>query len=61
MRKPLFTYYSSVLQLAVPILNATGIIHMIADSLECHVAVTSFPVQPDPIRHYKFKRTIHFN
>lgn len=32
---------------------------MIADGLECHVAVTSFPVQNDPILHYKFKRTIH--
>lgn len=50
MRKPLFTY-SSILQLAVPILNATGIIHMIADSLEYHVAVTSFPVPKDPILH----------
>lgn len=42
MRKQLFTYYSSVLQLAVSIMNATEIIHIIADGLECHVAVTSF-------------------
>ena len=45
MRKQLFTYYSSVLQLAVPIINASKIIHIIADGSECHAAVTSFLVQ----------------
>lgn len=61
MRKLLFTYYSSVLQLAVPILNATEIIHTLADGLEGHVAVTSFLVQTQQILYYKFERTIHFN
>ena len=61
MRKQLFTYYSSVLQVAVSILNATGIIHIIADHLECNVSVTSFLVQNDQILHYKVKRTVPFN
>ena len=61
MRKQLFSYYSSVLQVAVSILNATGIIHIIADHLECNVSVTSFLVQNDQILHYKVKRTVHFN
>lgn len=44
MEKQVFTYYSSVLQIAVSILNATGKIRTITDDLECHVAVTSFLV-----------------